>query len=333
MVVGKTAPSLSLAEIFNYVSETEVLSSVFPDINSLPTCICSPLRVDRNPSFSIYVSASNHVRFKDFATGESGGLLDLLCEYWNCSFQQCLGKIGSMFISGNNVTIKPKSIRTFTRKEHNHLTDIQVVIRPWHDYDYQYWSSYGVEPKWLHYAEIYPISYKIVTKREHPKDKGVRYIFPADKLAYVYVERKDGRVQLKIYQPLNTKGFKWCSKMDASVIGLWTKIPEYGDRVIICSSIKDALCISSQLHIPTLCLQGEGYNMSATAVSELKRRYKRVFISFDVDAPGKADAEKLASSTGFINIVPNLKGEKDYSDYYKSLTNKKDFQQLKILFT
>lgn len=332
MVVGKTASSISKAEIFNYVSETEVLSSVFPGIKSLPASICSPLRADHNPSFSVYLSDGGHVRYKDFATGESGGLLDLLCHYWHCSFHQCLDKISSMFISGDNVTIKPKTVRTFTRKEYNHLTDIQVAIRPWRDYDYQYWASYGVEPKWLHHAEIYPISYKIVTKREHPEDKGNKYIFPADKYAYVYVERKEGGLSLKIYQPFNKKGFKWCSKMDASVIGLWTKIPEYGDKVIICSSIKDALCISSQLHIPTLCLQGEGYGMSATAVSELKRRYKRVYISFDVDAPGKADAGKLASSTGFTNVVPDLKGEKDYSDYYKSLTNKKDFQQLKDLF-
>lgn len=137
---------------------------------------------------------------------------------------------------------------------------------------------------------------------------------------------------MKVYQPFNKNGFKWCSKMDASVIGLWTKIPEYGDRVIICSSLKDALVISCQLHIPTLCLQGEGYNISDTAIKELKRRYKKIFISFDTDEAGKMDGKKLAERTGFTNVIPDLGTEKDFSDYYRSLKDKEKFKQLESLF-
>ena len=131
------------------------------------------------------------------------------------------------------------------------------------------------------------------------------------------LQRKAGKLSLKIYQPFNTRGYKWCSKMDSSVIGLWTKIPKTGDRVVICSSLKDALCVSCQLHIPTLCLQGEGYNMSETAINELKRRFNKVFIAFDVDKPGVKDAQKLSEETGFINVVPDLGTEKDFSDAFK----------------
>jgi hypothetical protein len=230
-----------------------------------------------------------------------------------------------LLITGRNITIKPKQIKVLTRRENEELSKIQVAVRPWKDYDIEYWQSYGVEKKWLRYAEVYPISHKIVVKDRK------KYIFSAEKYAYAFVERKEGNLQLKIYQPYS-KNFKWCSKMDGSVIGLWTKIPEYGDRVVICSSLKDALCLSCQLHIPTLCLQGEGYNMSDTAVSELKRRYKKIFICFDTDAPGKADSRKLAKQTGFINIIPNLGNQKDISDYYKSLEDKTQFQQLSSLF-
>lgn len=121
--------------------------------------------------------------------------------------------------------------------------------------------------------------------------------------------------------------------MDKSTIGLWTKIPKYGDKVIICSSIKDALCVSCNLHIPAICLQGEGYDMSDTAINELKRRYTRVFICFDTDQAGLEDGKKLAERTGFVNIVPDFGKEKDFSDYYKSLEDKKQFQKLKELFT
>lgn len=333
MVVGKTSSSISKTEIFSKFSETQVLCTVFPEITEIPCVINSPLRTDNHPSFSIYMSNTNHIMYKDFGDNNiQGGLVDLLCEYWNCTFNQALDKICKLMIKDNNVTIKPKQIKTFTRKEANQLTKLEVKVRPWREYDYKYWASYGISKQWLKYAEIYPVSYKIITKKDSITGKSNRYVFPTDKYAYCYKEVKDGRLQLKLYQPYNTKGYKWCSKMDASVIGLWTKIPEYGDRVVICSSIKDALVISCQLHIPTLCLQGEGYSMSDTAINELKRRYKKIFISFDTDEAGKIDGEKLAKRTGFTNIVPNLGSQKDFSDYYKALEDKTQFKQLEKLF-
>lgn len=332
MIVGKTSSSISRNEIFSKFSESQILSSVFPEITSLPCLMCSPLRQDKHPSFSIYMSNGGHIYYKDHATGERGGLLDLLCNYWNCTFNQVLDKLCTILIGNGEITIKPKQIKTLTRKEADQLSKVQVVVRPWRDYDYEYWASYGVEKQWLKYAEIYPISHKIITKKDSETGKSVKHIFSSDKYAYCFVERKENNLQIKIYQPFNKKGFKWCSKMDGSVIGLWTKIPEYGDRVVICSSMKDALCLSCQCHIPTLCLQGEGYNISETACKELKRRYKKVFICFDTDAPGRKDAEKLSRETGFTNIVPDLGSEKDLSDYFKSLENKEDFKQLEKLF-
>lgn len=334
MVIGKTSPSsISKTEIFRKFSEAQVLSTVFPQITEIPCVINSPLRVDNNPSFSIYMDKNNHIRYKDFANSNiRGGLVDLLCEYWRCTFNQALDKICKLMIKDNNVIIKPKQIKTFTRREANALSTIQVKVRPWRDYDYEYWSSYGISKQWLKYAEIYPISYEIITKKNSTTGETKKYTIPSEKYSYCYVERKEGKLQLKIYKPYNTKGFKWCSKMDASVIGLWTKIPEYGDRVIICSSLKDALVISCQLHIPTLCLQGEGYSMSDTAINELKRRYKKVFISFDTDEAGIQDGKKLAERTGFTNVIPDLGTEKDFSDFYKSLEDKSKFKQLETLF-
>ena len=317
MVIGKTSSSISKTEIFEKFSEAQVLSTVLPEVKEIPCLINSPLRTDRHPSFRIYMSEHNHIRYIDYASNDKGTLLDLLCRYWNCTFNQALDRICKLMVKDNDVTIKPKQIKTLTRKETSGLTQIEVKVRPWRDYDYEYWASYGITKPWLRYAEIYPISYKIVTKKDITTGKTNKYIFPADKLAYCYTERKEGKLQLKLYQPMNKQGFKWCSKMDSSVISLWTKIPEYGDRVVICSSLKDALCISCNTHIPAIALQGEGYSMSQTAINELKRRYKKVFISLDTDEPGRKDAIKLVRETGFTNIVPDLRECKDFSDAYK----------------
>lgn len=335
MVIGKTSTSISITELFEKYSEVQILTTVFPEVTEIPCTISSPLRVDKNPSFSIYLDNNNHIKFKDFGDSECrGSLLDLLCKKWGCSFHQVFDKILKTMQEkeGHDATIKPKQIKTLTRKESSELTKIQVVVRPWKDYDYEYWASYGIEKQWLRYAEVYPISHKVVTKKDKNTGETKQYIFPADRLAFCFVERKEGKLSLKIYQPYNTKGYKWCSCMDSSVISLWTKVPEYGDRIVICSSLKDSLVLSCQLHIPAICPQGEGYSISKTAASELRRRFKKVFICFDTDKAGREDAEKLAKETGFINVVPDLGNEKDLSDFYKSLTDKQQFKQLELLF-
>ena len=59
--------------------------------------------------------------------------------------------------------------------------------------------------------------------------------------------------------------------------------------------------------------------MSDTAISELKRRYKQVFICLDNDEPGLKDAQKLSEETGFTNVVlPPFNEGKDISDLMKS---------------
>lgn len=332
MLIGKTNVSLTAEEILQKASELQILSAVFPEVHVLPCLICSPLRNDKHPSFSLFLDRQNKVRFRDFADSSmAGGLYDLLCKYWNCSYPEALTRVSKMIVYGNIVNIrKPRDYSPGEQRLQSN-TDIQVKVRDWRDYDWEYWESYGITKQWLMYAEVYPISHEIITRKREGEAK--TFTVPCDKHAYCFVERKEGKIQLKIYQPFNKMGFKWTSKMDGSVIGLWTKIPQTGDRVVICSSLKDALCVSCQLHIPTLCLQGEGYGISNTAANELKRRYKKVYIAFDTDKAGLIDSEKLAMQTGFINVVPDLGNEKDFSDYYKSLENKNDFQELKKIFT
>ncbi len=335
MIVGKTSTSISIPELFEKYSEIRILTAVFPEITSIPCRIHSPFRADNNPSFSIYLDDNKHIRFKDFGESETkGSLLDLLCKKWNCTFNQVFDKILEVMQKqeGSDVEFKMKQIKTLTRKESSELTKIEVKVRPWQKYDEEYWGSYGITKPWLKYVGVLPISHKIITKRDKETGKTRKYTFPADKLAYVFTEYKEGKLSMKIYQPLNTKGFKWCSCMDASVISLWTKVPQEGDRIVICSSLKDALVLSCQCHIPAIAPQGEGYNISDTAVKELKRRYKKVFICFDTDEAGKKDAKNLSDKTGFPFIVPDLGTEKDFSDYYKSLTNKEDFKRLETLF-
>ena len=72
--------------------------------------------------------------------------------------------------------------------------------------------------------------------------------------------------------------------------------------------------------------------MSDTAINELKRRYKHIFVLFDNDDAGKIDGLKFSTNTGFINIVLPDYGAKDISDMYKLLGKDKWLQVIIPLF-
>lgn len=316
--------SVCLEDVLGRMSEIDILSH-YIGINEIPCVIHSPLRKDNTPSFGFYTSNGKKIRWVDYATNERGGTFDLLMKLWNCTYQECLNKIYNNFVKQSNINIKRTFYNVKTTHSYNSNVELQCTIREWKDYDIDYWESYGISLNWLKWAEVYPISHKIVIKH------GIKHLFGATKFAYAFIEHKENKHTIKIYQPFS-KNYKWANGHNRSVISLWSKIPKSGDKLIICSSLKDALCISCQLHIPTLAVQGESYDMSDSAINNLKSRYNKIYISFDTDSPGILNTKRLAERTGFIPIIPDLGKNKDYSDYYKSLQDKQEFQKLKSLF-
>lgn len=307
----------------SHIREADI-AAYYLGIKSIPCLIASPLRQDKKPSFSLFSNNGEEVGFIDYSTREHGSIITLLMRLWNCSFIEAKKRIANdmgdfntnIYIRKNNSIIHKTPIRT------NSNIDLKCKVREWRDYDIKYWDSYGIPLKWLKYADVYPISHKIVIK------DNISYTFGADKYAYAYVEFKEGKTTLKIYQPFNKSGHKWSNRHDKSVISLWTKVPNTGDKICICSSLKDALCLWANTGIPSLAIQGEGYSISNTAINELKKRFKKVYICLDNDKAGLEDSKILASKTGFINVVlPQFNGGKDISDMYKVLKNKNEFKE------
>lgn len=324
MAISKGKSSASLDDILSRVTEADILS-YYLGVIEVPCIINSPLREDRRPSFGLYSTDGKRIFYTDLSTRDRGGLFDLLGKMWGCNYVEVLTRVNNdipKFCGSANInSYTPCTVRSTSN--YNKDTDLQCKVREWRQYDIEYWKFYGISIEWLKYAEVYPISHKIVIK------DGQRYVFAADKYAYAYVEHKEGKVTLKIYQPFNKNGYKWSNKHDRSVISLWTKVPEFGEHICICSSMKDALCLWANTGIPSLAIQGEGYNISDTAINELKRRYKNIYILLDNDEAGLQDARKLSESTGFINVVlPKINNAKDISDLYKSLQDPIKFKEI-----
>lgn len=323
MAINIGKPSTDLENIYSKVSDLDILHHYF-GITHVPCMINSPLRRDNNPSLSFYSKDGIEVLWTDFSTKEGGDVLHLMSKYWGESYADTVKHLWEDLPKITNISgYTQLSKKRYIVKKTNVI--LKCKVREWKDYDLEFWNSFGISKRWLEYADVYPISHKIIIKNDE------KFVFSADKYAYAYVEFKDKKTTLKIYQPFNTKGFKWSNNHDRSVISLWTKVPANGLMICICASLKDALCLWANTGIPSIAVQGEGYSMSDTAIEELKRRFKHVYILFDNDEAGIVDGVKLAEQTGFTNIVlPRINGTKDISDLYKSLENKEQFKELMI---
>ena len=317
MAIGKSNPSVTLDDILSKTTEVDILA-YYLGVTEIPCIIHSPLRVDNNASFGLYSRDGHRIFYVDFATKERGSTFDILSKLWGYNYMETLAKIASDIPKfTTKISNIKQNVSKAPRVSRLNSTELQCKVRDWRDYDIEYWKSYGISIDWLKYAEVYPISHKIIVKDGH------RYVFRADKYAYAYVEHKEGKVTLKIYQPFNKAGYKWSSNIDRSVWSLWTKIPKYGTNLIISSSVKDCLNIMCNLKIPSICLQGEGYLPKPHIMEELKSRYKNIIIFFDNDFdnpnnPGHNDAKKLSEEYNLKMVeIPKEYEAKDPSDLFK----------------
>lgn len=306
--------SVGLDVLLGKTSEFDIMR-FYLNIDVLPALINSPLRQDRNASVSIFSPDGVKVFYKDFGTGEHGSIFDLLGRMWNRTFSETITKIWDDIdrVKHNRINLN----RTRRGIIHKSNSILEVRTRQWFDYDMEYWNSYGISRKWLEFGDVYPISHILITRDNITK------IIPAEKLAYVYVERKDGKVSLKVYQPKSQR-LKWLSKHDSSVWDLWSRLPDRGDTLFITSSRKDALCLWENTGIPSVSLQGEGYVPKEKVINQLKQRFGRVIIFFDNDYDKDENHGHIYASrlSGMFNLdmveIPSEYKSKDPSDLFKN---------------
>ena len=312
MAFRRCNKSIDRDEILRNVNEYDILNRYF-GLTSLPVLINSPLRNDRNASMSIYCTNDGHVLFKDFGTNERGDIYTLLERMYNLSYVEVLDMIASDMRKGG-MTLTKRHRGHFTKTQ----TDIQVRTRQWFDYDLEFWGSFGITREWLEFGDVHPVSHIILTKG------GDTNVIVADRLAYAYVERKDGKVSIKVYQPLS-KRLKWLSKSDHTVWDLWTRLPRKGNIVFVTSSRKDALCLWANTGIPATSMQGEGYMPKQSVIDELKERFGRVIVFFDNDFNsdenhGHKYALNLCGTFGLEMVeIPSEYKSKDPSDLFRNV--------------
>lgn len=289
--------------------------------------ILSPLRdptkdqPDTLPSFRIYESRYNKLRYYDHGKGDKGGdIFDFVQELYglNSYYEACVKictdfGIGAYADAGFNpdrkVFLNPD--RKFRPK-----TDITDVISfpVMQARAVQYWDDYYITPEILKEYNVTQIRSVITAKNI--------FTLPEAALAFGY------RIgdKFKIYQPFD-KDYKFLNNYPSNYVEGLVQLmlrKTDNDLLIITKSTKDVMVLRL-LGYDAISPKGENVLIPQETLDKLKLQFKKIVLLFDNDPAGI----KGSSRYNFDKIwVPRENQVKDISDFIKKYSPEKAYDLL-----
>ena len=261
-----------------------------------------PYRKDKNPSFAIFRARNGNLLFKDFATGECGGIIKFVGKIANLtSYNSILQRIVQDLQLTNNS--KPKVHREILE----HETNIGIVRQQFSKYDLDYWSQFAITKKTLQLYNVFSIKYYL-------SDGIVKLIYRDNCPMYAYKVND----KFKIYRPYAVdKRSKWRNNLTENDIQGYQQLPLKNDLLIITKSLKDVMCLYEMGFI-AIASSSESTFIPEKALEALKKRFKRIIILYDRDVPGVRQSRAISLKTGLEAILINKRFLcKDISDTVK----------------
>jgi len=310
------------ALIASKLSEYDIMVMYIGSLFKLHVAFRSPLHQDKGkPSFSVGVSRSGHLHWKDYSLDESGGWSDLVARMYGLTYPEVLQKVCKDFGLLEGKDNHQKIISAYKQPviEENYRTLIQCTVREGYlKRDIEYWGKYLITEEDLLKEKIYSVSELYINRQRiliNPNEKVYAYRYPDE--------------TYKIYMPDRPKGEKW--KMNVSNTHIENLENLNGDpKVLITKSKKDRICLQSIVPYPVLNVQNEG---SAGYTEEFRNRLmgKEVIICYDADDAGVRNCKKICDQWGYsyVNTPRHLLKDdiKDPSDWIRAIGNREPLQE------
>lgn len=190
--------------------------------------------------------------------------------------------------------------------------------------DIKYWNDYCIDERLLDKNNVKSIkeAYMYLSlkwKRIFKRSDGTLFFL------YIIPPIFGEELSMKLYRPYSDK-YKWSSSFSEDYLchGYHNLDRNYDD-LFICSSLKDSMVMQS-LGYEACCPSSESASIDHRIISELKLKYKRVYILFDSDKAGVYNSFKYKQVYDIDNIVlTDTSGNKDLSDIIKNTS----YQNLK----
>jgi len=301
-------PVITKEYILKHLDQAQILEyylGVKVDVN---TKVKSPLRRDNNPSCS-FKMINGTIYFKDWAQGFSGDWIRIIQYKYGITYAKALEKCAIDFgLTNGSVNETVVKIEYKPEKLEPKESKIEIKIRPWDQYDREFWSKYGINKSILTLYNVYPCEIVFYNSK-------VVYTRRKNDIAYAY---RFGPGKYKIYMP-QRNAFRWLSNYN-SWQGL-EQLPQFGDHIVITKSMKDVMALR-QLGVVSAAPASEAVIPDDGIMTEISRRFTNIYSFMDFDLTGVKMANTLLKR---YNIQPLFLtdgrfgtkdyGAKDISDY------------------
>ena len=273
---------------------------------------------EKTPSFCIYVDKTTHqYRFKDFSTGTSGSKIDLIKFMFKLNYTDAI----RMMVTDYNTYVKANGAAKIEFKVVSKWLIDFVKSRPWNELDAEYWLSFRIGMSALDEYNVRPVEYYNLIKEQDGQIDKLKIEAP---FIYGYFN-KHGELY-KLYQPKSKHKFHKVTSYLQGIDQLKFDKP----YLVICSSLKDAMCLKSMgYNIEVIAPDSENTMIKPHVIEHLKKKYKKVITLFDNDDAGLKAIEKYASAYKINGFALSM--SKDISDAMKEHGFDKVHQHLKPL--
>lgn len=260
---------------------------------------------EKTPSFALYVDKSvMQYKFKDFSTGKNGDKINLVMSLFNLDFFNAVQKIITDY---NKCIVKGDVSFTNLKPEEKWKIDF-VKTRSWNKRDAAFWLSFNIGSALLEEYNIKPLHHYTMVKEVDNNFETIKFEKPT-----MYGYFNNNNELIKIYQPYSKKQ-KFYNAL-AYLQGL-DQLQYEHDYLVICSSLKDALCLKSfNYKLEVIAPASENSMIKPYLINNLKSKYKKIITLFDNDEAGKKAITKYTDVYGINGFT--LPMCKDISDAMK----------------
>lgn len=249
-------------------------------------CINSPLRNDKNPSFSIFLSNNGLWMYKDFSNGDSGTAIKFLQLRYNLDYKGVLN-----YIKNNNFVLQPIQQTTVVKKEEKKELIVDWVEMPFSDRHKQYFDQYELDEPFLKTRDIYALKKIAINKRV--------ISIPDYQYKFAYYASDIDKIKVLTLGEGVTKQEKWRSfSIENKYIWDYWRYKECNNLFVVKSN-KDAACIA-KLGRCAVSLQSEDAKVFLeNNVEKILAISKNPIILMGADQQGFDTSYAITQATGW----------------------------------
>lgn len=315
-------PKLSKELIEDRVGQETLMSTYF-GVPIKRGLFKSTLRSDKSPTCGYYRNSKGRLIVKDFGSDFCGDWISVLRYKFNCDYTTALRIAANDFgIIKNPKLVKSKIIHAEETLPETKQAIIQVEIRPFQDYELEWWGKFGITEKTLKKFKVFSCKNIWLNGNLFHLEKDKQLVFG------YYGGIKDGIELWRIYFADRRGKIRFVSNWKKNRLQGAHVLPKEGaDILCVTKSMKDVMLLY-ELGIPAIAPCSENLFLTEKQYNALRPNFKHCIVLYDNDCAGITNLRAIKKQYPEVTCtcIPRKYHSKDISDFYKAHGKRKTIE-------